>query len=964
MENSPTENQINTTLFPPIPIWNIDEQYEAGIPNFKIAQERLSELVHANDIHGIAAALETNIDAGISGDVRDLHRRHRAFGPNLNFEDQSSLVAKGFYQILLEAFKNTTVILLLCCAMLSLAIGIKRNGLQEGFRDGAIIFLAIFIVVNVGCICRFFKAKRMRKLARDRKVEVVVMRNSKTQQISASEIVVGDILRLKTGDRVSADGLLIDGGDSFNLDDDLVHDHHSPMFTGAKVMGGQCRVLVTSVGKNTEKSKLMRSIRSFHQAHEESKLQISIDKTNSRLEKVWLSLSLLVLLVQLLRCFTGRPGCDQNHNPDPKGVKNTVAEIMNEATKLMKKKEGAKANGLVAMLCILLFSIRDGLPLGIFISFKYATKKMLPYQALVRKLPACAKIGLVTTVCTGETSDLTLQHSKMAELWIGLDSINEVFMGEVIDILREGLGMNLSGGGGQGEHGLLIWAKQVLGVDIEELNRSRTVLCTEAFDVEKNRSGLSLRRNGEEGKVVHVHWKGGPEVVLSMCSHYYDAFGTKQTLDEQKRALFNKIIERFASDSLQCFAFAYKKVVKEEKEKDLELEDEEEKEDEEEEAIEGIKEHGLTLLGMVSFKNPYAPEVRRAVKECQESGVAIKLVVGENINTAKFIAINSGILKHEHDHEKEMNGTVIEASQFRHSSEEDRMNMIDHIVVMANSSPADKLLLLQCLKQKGEVVAATGISTRDSPSLEAADVGLAVGDNAAELAKESSDIVILDRSFVTIFSIIKFGRCVCNNLRKFVQLQLTLNIVAFIINFIVVVCISDDEPIGPFQLMWVNLVMDILGALALAEPLLPSQTLQREAEDQDITMTVWRNIVVQTLYQITVLLVLYFKGKALLNTKLKPMIFNCYLLCQVFVLINAREIKKPNVFKGMTKHKNCWFLAGAVVVLQIAVMEIYMVVVIHWERLDLIQWCICFGIAALSLPLGWIAKKTGVLLPS
>ncbi|KAA8523571.1 hypothetical protein F0562_009994 [Nyssa sinensis] len=909
--NCSIENQINPNN-PPIQIWN-HEQNQLDFINFSISPERLAEVVEGNNIqclqqyggiNGIATALETNLLMGIGGDREDLYRRHKAFGSNLNLEEKPSVLAKGLYRLVLDSLKDTTIILLLCCATLSLVIGIKRNGLEEALLDGAIIFLAILMFVNLGAIFRFCKARRIKKLSRGKNV-VGVMRSGKTRHIPVSEIVVGDVVCLLTGDRVPADGLFIHG-DSLKLDDDSVHEDHNyyskcpSIFTGAKVAEGDCRMLVTSIGGNTEKGKLMRSI-SCHQ-REESKLQAAIDKTNSRLEKIWLSLLLLALVVQVLRCFVWKSDqCDENHDPDPKGVKNAVEEIMKEAAKLVKR-QGVRINGLVAVLCILISALRDGLPLGLLISFAYASKKMMVYHAMVQKLPACATIGLVTTICTGETGDLGLQHMKIAELWIGFHNLKEasdmVADHEVLNALREGVCMNKSG---PEEDTLLLWAHKVLGLDIEGLERSCTVLHSEASDINSDRRGISLRRDEDGGEAVH-HWKGTPEIILSMCSDYYNIDGTKQILDEDKRAMFKKLIEGIESDCLQCFAFAYKKLVIQEKEKpDLKLEEEEEEENYK------PTESGLTLLGLVGLKNPYPPEVRQAIEACRESGVKIKLVVGDNINLARFMATNSHILRPEED----VKGAVIEASEFRNTSEEDRMKMIDKIRVMANTFPADKLSMVQCLRRKGEVVAVTGTCSRDSSSLKEADVGLCMGDNSAEAAKESSDIVILDLNFVTIYEILKLGRCVCNNLKKLIQSQLILNIAAFYINLILVVSTS-EVPLSPFQLLWVNLIMDALGALGMAASVSdppPSDQIQfGGAAGPLITKTMWRNVVFQSLYQVTVLLILDLKGKAILDEDEK---------------VAAIEIPA---------------------------------VVIHAGRLNPKQWCICVGIAALSLPIGWATR--------
>ncbi|KAA8523569.1 hypothetical protein F0562_009992 [Nyssa sinensis] len=341
------------------------------------------------------------------------------------------------------------------------------------------------------------------------------------------------------------------------------------------------------------------------------------------------------------------------------------------------------------------------------------------------------------------------------------------------------------------------------------------------------------------------------------------------------------------------------------------------------------------------------------------------LVVIGTILTLQVAAIEiPAAVIHAGRPEEDVKGAVIEASEFRNTSEEDRMKMIDKIRVMANTSPTDKLSMVQCPRRNGEVVAVTGTCSRDSSSLKEADVGLCMGDNSAEAAKESSDIVILDLNFVTIYEILKLGRCVCNNLKKLIQSQLILNIAEFYINLILVVSTS-EVPLSPFQLLCVNLIMDALGALGMAASVSdppPSDQIQfGGAAGPLITKTMWRNIVFQSLYQVTVLLILDLKGKAILDEDekvLKAMIFNCYVLCQLFVLIsNAGDIKKMNVLEGLLLHNNCWFLVvvGTILILQVAAIEIP-AAVIHAGRLNPKQWCICVGIAASSMPIGWAAR--------
>ncbi|XAR66540.1 Calcium-transporting ATPase [Bertholletia excelsa] len=928
---------------------------------FAITQESLTKLVETNDIQylreeyggilGVASALETNVDAGIPGNAGDLSRRHKSFGSNQNLDHPlQELPTKSLQQSTLGAFKDTTLILLFSCAALSVATNIKRNGPLESLLDGTITFLAIFVVKNFSFIVRFFKARVMKKRPRNDQNVVEVLRHGGMQQIAVSEVVVGDVLCLKAGDQVPADGLLIDGG-ALKLDDGLLdYGQHPSLFRGEKLVGGFCRMLVTSVGKNTETSRLVRSLNCLQS--QEEKLLNAIDKTHSYLETISLFLSLILLALQAIRCFLFDSDCGGTYSPETDRVESTMKDIMSEASKVMRR-QSQPANRLIAMLCILLFSLRDGLPLGIFVLLAFASKKLLSHRALSRRLPAGATIGLVTTICTSTTGDLALQPQRMAELWIGLNPINDVSREvalEVLEALHEGIGLSSCD---REEFPIYFWARQVLGVRVEEFKQSCTILNTGEGE---RLCSLWVRRNGEGDRVAHVHWRGAPDVVLPLCTRYYHADGTVQTLNEHVRALLNEKLEGFACDSLRCVAFGYKQKLIQENEENAA------------ESFGSIDLDGMTLLGMVCLKNPYPPELINSVKLCKDCGVKIKLVVDDdNINTARFIATNSGIL--EPDEAQMNNGTFVTLGpEFRDNSEEERMNTIENTSVITNCSPSNKLLVVQCLKRQGEVVAATGVSSRDFASLKEADIGLLLCDN--EMARESCDIEVLDNNFVTISSMVKMGRKVFGNLRKFIQLHLTINISAFTINFIIVI-FSGQVPVGPFGLLWVNMVMDVLGAMALSDSEVghehcpPMSDFSLGSSKPLISISMWKNIAAQSFYQVIVLLVLNFKGCVVLqehNRKvLEAMIFNCFALCQVFVLINVRDMEKYNASLALQAKKYCPLvaLAVAVVILHVAVTEILSATT-HSERLNLKQWCICMGIAALSLPISSLAKWVSV----
>jgi Ca2+-transporting ATPase len=329
-------------------------------------------------------------------------------------------------------------------------------------------------------------------------------------------------------------------------------------------------------------------------------------------------------------------------------------------------------------------------------------------------------------------------------------------------------------------------------------------------------------------------------MILKMCSSYYDASGIIKDLDDDEKMKFEQIIQGMVPSSLQCIAFAHKQVSKE---------DQEHKK---------IKDDDLTLLGLVGIEDPCRPGVKKAVKDCQYAGVNIKMITRDNVFTAKAIATECEILRLSPD----ISGAVVEGEEFRNYTAKERMEKVDNICVMARSSPFDKLLMVECLKQKVHVVAVIGDGINDAPALKETDIGLSMGIQGTAVAKESSDIVILDNNFASVATVLMWGRCVYNNFQKLIQFQLTVNVVALVINFVAAVS-ANEVPLTAVQLLWVNLIMDTLGALALATEKRTEELMKKPPVGRTeplITNIMWRNLLAQAFYQTAVLLTLQFKG--------------------------------------------------------------------------------------------------------
>ncbi|MQM22942.1 hypothetical protein Taro_056001, partial [Colocasia esculenta] len=646
-------------------------------------------------------------------------------------------------------------------------------------------------------------------------------------------------------------------------------------------------------------------------------------------------------------------GSTKDENGNPKFDKNKVSfdSVLNALVSIVSD-----------AVTIVVVAIREGLPLAVTLTLAYSMKRMMADKAMVRKLPACETMGSVTTICTDKTGTLTLNQMQVTKFWIGEEEVrnkSNTINNGLVELLHQGVGLNTTASvyksssssepefsGSPTEKAILSWAVKELGMDAEAQKRHWEILHVEAFNSDKKRSGI-MTRSKEDKHMINVHWKGAAEMILGMCSHYCNTDGIPKELDAEKRTRAEQIIEGMAASSLRCIAFAYKQLGSENYSSNDDGQDD----------VHKLEDEKLTLLGLVGLKDPCRPGARKAVEACRDAGVAVKMITGDNIFTAKSIAFECGILRADDD---DIDGAVVEGKTFRNYSEERRMEVVDRICVMARSSPFDKLLMVQCLKRKNHVVAVTGDGTNDAPALKEADVGLSMGIQGTEVAKESSDTVILDDNFASVSTVLLWGRCVYNNIQKFIQFQLTVNVAALVINFVAAVS-SGKVPLTTVQLLWVNLIMDTLGALALATEK-PTKDLAKKPPVGRtaplITNVMWRNLLAQALFQVAVLLVLQFRGESIfgVNEKVKnTLIFNTFVLCQIFNEFNARRLEKKNVFEGI--HKNRLFLGiiAATLILQVLMVE-FMKRFADTERLDWGQWGFCLGIAFLSWPIGWGIK--------
>ncbi|XAR53862.1 Calcium-transporting ATPase [Bertholletia excelsa] len=799
---------------------------------------------------------------------------------------------QGFLHYLWNGCNKYMIFLLFLCAVLSIGFGIKEEGPDTGWYEGCFLLNAVIILVVFPTIREFWIFQFSRRKRH-------LLKNKKM----AVRVLRGG------RDQVPADGLFITG-EFLRLDDEeqAVIDERNPfIFHGSLVVSGKGRMLVTSVGKDTVWGEMMSKLTNVR--NKKTPLQVQLNRVNTYTQIMGLLISILILVVVFLRFKLHGSGFS-----DIKRKPATVGEFADAIEKIIMKPKG-KISILTTSLTILLVGVAEGIPCVVTLAITYWNKKTLSSKCTVLDPLACVTMGAVTAICTDKTGGLTQNHTEVEVFYIGEKLINEdtVIAPIVREALYNGISMPVLGRESPSsimEDPLPSWASTKLGMKMEAPKHEYTIEVKPSNA--KEVCEMRMKKNGDKGENMSSHWKGPATEILTMCSHYYDRGGNKNAIDMQKKSALKQIIHSMQVKNLEAIAFCYKR---------MEAPD--------------ITKNEVVLVGLL------------------DAEVQIKLVSDSDVAELESIASKCGMLGPKQD-------LVVSGEEFRNFSDEERMKMVDKICVLGNSLPSDKLLLVQCLRQKGHVVAVVGGRTDETPALKEADVGITTGSRSTKAARESSSLFVLDNSFDFIIAVIRCGRGIHENIQKFVQLELTATVAWFLINSIISVCFG-DAPITTIQLSWVWLIVAALGGLALlTEP--PKENLKKKPPvkqtDFFVTRTMWRNIILQALYQTTILVVLQFEGHAILDINQKvinTMIFNSFVLCQVFNMFNAREMEKKNVFKDI--HKNYWFWVAVIVtmLLQEAHTEVAHYI-FNRKKLNFQQWDICLLIGAVSGLTDWTGK--------
>uniref|UniRef100_A0A1D2A822 Calcium-transporting ATPase n=2 Tax=Auxenochlorella protothecoides TaxID=3075 RepID=A0A1D2A822_AUXPR len=806
-----------------------------GSGPFGINQETLSALnedkssalvARYGGIAGLAVALDTSLTDGVEVDgPSGIDARRSTFGANVH----KQLPPKGFFKLWYKALKNPVLIILtvaaVICTVIGSAVESARN--KHAYVEGIAIAASVFIVSIVGALTDWQKDRQMQVLnARKSVIEIKVLRGGHQCLCLNTEVVVGDIVLLHTGDKLVADGyclesnaLVIDEASLTGEADPVRKGPADPWIrSGTQVNEGSGSMLVLAVGEASEWGKTMALVQT---KTGKTPLQEKLDLLVIAIGKLGVIISLVCFLVLMIRWIVDNGGFP-----------------------LDLFAEGPLEYFIIAVT-IIVVTVPEGLPLAVTIALASTMKAMLKDHNFVRVLSACETMGGATTICSDKTGTLTENRMTVVDGWFagaatkGLPDWADLPQ-PLAEAVTENVAVNSSAYLVESEHGgvdfvgnrtecALLMLLRGWGQDYRRKREALAAQLVTVYDFTSARkmSSALVRR---EGAGLTLLCKGAAEIVVGRCTRYAGAGGAVEDLGEGLRQELLQLVTSMASRGLRTLCLAMR---------DMDMPEGGARKD----SFEEPPETDLTLLCIVGIKDPVRQEVPEAVATCQRAGIVVRMVTGDNIHTACHIARECGILTPD--------GVAMEGPEFRNMDEAKLRALLPKLQVLARSSPTDKHTLVHNLKLLGEVVAVTGDGTNDAPALKESDVGLAMGIAGTEVAKDAADIVILDDNFSSIVKAVLWGRNVFANIRKFLQFQLTISLVALIVTFIAAVS-TGTLALNVLQLLWVNLIMNSFAALAFALEKPGPELMDDEPHGRDsslVSRTMAKNILVHTLYQ-------------------------------------------------------------------------------------------------------------------
>lgn len=891
-------------------------------------------------IQGIASIFTVDLNDGISDTEmsNNYADRIQKWGVNLLPDPPS----KSWCRLFLNTFKDLMLKMLIGLSIGGLILSALANiGEEDGWIhiiDPVAILISVVIVSSVEAQVNYQQQKSFNSVSKlKNSFDVTVKRGGEQRLIKSTELMAGDILMLHAGDAVPVDCAYISGhvlriDNSQNTGEPIpiLITESSPLITsGAAVDSGDGCVLVCAVGPYCQFGRTLKKLEHMNELEEETPLQKKLDYICKQVTYLGLFGSLCTLVVLII-----------------------IWSIDVAKNKWNKKYLSLLMEDVMVAITMFIGAIPEGLPLAVVISLGFSMKKMMKDNNFVRHLKACETIGGATTICSDKTGTLT-QNKMIVVIYCqnGKDYSGKPEVAQsVLDLLGEGIALNtnayltIKSGkttpewvGKSTECALMKFGADC-GYDYKVIREKYPDTFQHEFNSTRKRMSTIVRR--ENG--YRVHCKGAPELVIKRCKYYLKEDGERLPLDEATSEAIVERVNELADDQLRTMLLTYNDLQGDTFSKDWENPD--------------SVECDLTVIGICGIRDPLRPEVPNAIKQCKQAGVMVRMVTGDNINTAVSIARQCGILTDD--------GHAMLGKEFSSMSKVKLIEKLPKLQVMARSSPLDKYRLVSLLMECGETVAVTGDGSNDSTALRKADVGLAMGMCGTELAKMASDIVILDDNFNSIVAALKWGRCIYDNVRSFLQFQLTVNVCALAITFIGS-CVLKKSPMRAIQLLWVSLIMDSIGALALATKGPFDSLLDRPpygSASKLISRLMLRNIAAHGLFQAALLMTILFGADAFykvdtsIENAQQTFFFNSFVWMQIFNLLNARVADQSTpFFEGLFSNWIFWFLFFFIIFVQVILVE-FGGRVFGTNHLNWKHWLISIALGATELVFGWIIR--------
>ena len=828
----------------------------------------------------------------------------------------------SLWKLYLDKYRDPIIQILLVAAFVSLILAF----IEKNFMETIGIFVAVFLATTVGFYFERDAAKKFNLLtALSEEQPVKVRRNGKVMEIPRHDVVVGDVVLVEVGDEVPADGELIVCNDLQINESTLTGEPvtekslegggdgaypRNIILRSTMVMNGRGEFVVTAVGDATEIGKVAK--KSTEQTSVETPLHMQLDKLAKMISKVGSVVSVAAFFIFLIHDILTNPawgGKDYFY----------MAEIV--------------LKYFMMAVTLIVMAVPEGLPMAITLSLALNMRRMLKSNNLVRKLHACETMGAVTVICTDKTGTLTQNKMQVSALELKLG--DEALLDTAIALnstaeLNDGKPI-----GNPTESALLLWL-DAQGKDYEELRKQVNVLKQLPFSTERKMMATLAEVDGE----TYLFVKGAPEIVMKKC--IIEDRMQRQSVEE---------LDEWQHKAMRTLAFAYKKIeasiMRTSRTSTAEV-------------VALLDANDLQLQAIAAIADPIRPDVPAAVQECRHAGIEVKVVTGDTAATALEIGKQIGVFEDEPENIgadgslTSLDQQMITGEQWEALSDEEAYERAKDIRVMSRARPADKQRLVAMLQKRGEVVAVTGDGTNDAPALHYAHVGLSLG-SGTSVAKEASDMTLLDDSFKSIANAVMWGRSLYRNLQRFLFFQLVVNVVALLLVLGGSV-IGTEMPLTVTQILWVNLIMDTFAALALAS-LPPSHEVMkdkpRKASDFIINKSIGFGIlfcgIVFFLVMFALLVYCERRGKGGVDVHELTMFFTTFVMIQFWNLFNAKALMSHHTaFRHFLKDK------GMILVLVLVLVGQWIIVTFGGEMfrttpLSLHEWLLIIGSTSVVL---------------